>query len=390
MKRAFSSAATTVTTRRKQWVEKISARVFCPEESGIGGNPVTVFVPLENDDLYMSKSTQKKLAQSCAWESVMVSNSSSYSSHNSTLSFFMPTGQEVSFCAHAAMAGAIRVATDLDDETMLRCNLLNDNDDNTTTTSAATATTRMSTSAIVHEDDIVTLCMKNATYTQRPVLNPSALYRILRASCNLNLLDLQIPDSETPTFVHASALFNGGRPKTLVYVKDIQTLNEICKAPSPSDAQRFQRSLEYLNDGGADDDITTSGLYLYTKHHELDGAYVCRQFPIASGYPEDAATGIAAAALAGALFNSNKELPFIKFFQGEAMGRPSLILVEEKEKNEKAAAADEAKEQDEDHGPKPDEGFLAPPESRTGICSYKLMGKIEIDEVEEIAIEEDD
>ena len=55
-----------------------------------------------------------------------------------------------------------------------------------------------------------------------------------------------------------------------------------------------------------------------------------RQFPKSSGYPEDAATGIAAAALAfGLLENGSVEASdrLIRVRQGRAMGRPSEIAV---------------------------------------------------------------
>ncbi len=55
-----------------------------------------------------------------------------------------------------------------------------------------------------------------------------------------------------------------------------------------------------------------------------------RQFPKSSGYPEDAATGIAAAALAFGLLDNGlveaTERP-IRVRQGRAMGRPSEITV---------------------------------------------------------------
>ena len=56
-----------------------------------------------------------------------------------------------------------------------------------------------------------------------------------------------------------------------------------------------------------------------------------RQFPRNSGYPEDAATGIAAAALACALALAEELLRphgVLRVRQGEAMGRPSEIEVE--------------------------------------------------------------
>ena len=61
---------------------------------------MTVFA----SDGALSKSTQELLAKDCEWESVMVSKSSDDSS--TEMSFHMPSGEEVSFCAHAAMGGA--------------------------------------------------------------------------------------------------------------------------------------------------------------------------------------------------------------------------------------------------------------------------------------------
>ena len=64
-----------------------------------------------------------------------------------------------------------------------------------------------------------------------------------------------------------------------------------------------------------------------------DGAeqvFDARQFPKSSGYPEDAATGIAASALAfGLLCNGLVEASGrpIRVRQGRAMGRPSEIVV---------------------------------------------------------------
>ncbi|MEZ5715940.1 MAG: PhzF family phenazine biosynthesis protein [Paracoccaceae bacterium] len=61
----------------------------------------------------------------------------------------------------------------------------------------------------------------------------------------------------------------------------------------------------------------------------MPGLWHARQFPRASGYPEDAATGIAAAALAYGLLHSGRiaaDTP-LRIRQGEAMGSPSEIGV---------------------------------------------------------------
>jgi PhzF family phenazine biosynthesis protein len=78
------------------------------------------------------------------------------------------------------------------------------------------------------------------------------------------------------------------------------------------------------------DRLGSTGLYPFALA-DSDGPVVsARQFPRSSGYPEDAATGIAAAALAWglrqqALAGNAKTLVTVR--QGEAMGSPSMIRV---------------------------------------------------------------
>lgn len=78
------------------------------------------------------------------------------------------------------------------------------------------------------------------------------------------------------------------------------------------------------------DAVGSTGLYPYAVEDAERQMWSARQFPRASGYPEDAATGIAAAALATGLADDGQidlARP-ISVFQGRAMGRPSRIDVE--------------------------------------------------------------
>ena len=61
----------------------------------------------------------------------------------------------------------------------------------------------------------------------------------------------------------------------------------------------------------------------------MTNVYECRQFPRASGYPEDPATGIAAAALASSLQRGGILGDNGKFvmYQGTAMGKKSSLNV---------------------------------------------------------------
>jgi PhzF family phenazine biosynthesis protein len=84
------------------------------------------------------------------------------------------------------------------------------------------------------------------------------------------------------------------------------------------------------------DEIGSTGLYPYARSANDARVFHARQFPKSSGYPEDAATGIAAAALLFGLRESNQiddgDAPVL-VRQGEAMGRPSEIRVRARREN---------------------------------------------------------
>jgi PhzF family phenazine biosynthesis protein len=76
--------------------------------------------------------------------------------------------------------------------------------------------------------------------------------------------------------------------------------------------------------------IGSTGLYPYATAELGARLFDARQFPKSSGYPEDAATGIAAAALAFGLLENRligADNQPIHIRQGRAMGRPSEIAV---------------------------------------------------------------
>lgn len=106
------------------------------------------------------------------------------------------------------------------------------------------------------------------------------------------------------------------RTKTLIPLRDVQTLNGL----TPQLA-RIERLCEDLN---------STGLYPYAINNGEAQLFEARQFPKSSGYPEDAATGIAAAALTfGLLKNGLLTAPQsqVTIRQGFAMGKPSQIKV---------------------------------------------------------------
>ena len=106
------------------------------------------------------------------------------------------------------------------------------------------------------------------------------------------------------------------RVKTLVPMRDPDRLNAL--APDPAAVEAACRA------------IGSTGLYPYAVLDAGARAFEARQFPRCSGYPEDAATGIAAAALAFGLLRDGlveaDDRP-IRILQGRAMGRLSEIRV---------------------------------------------------------------
>jgi PhzF family phenazine biosynthesis protein len=76
--------------------------------------------------------------------------------------------------------------------------------------------------------------------------------------------------------------------------------------------------------------LGTTGAYIFAPHPDGDPRHVvARQFPVDAGYPEDPATGVAAAALAAYLAADHRPAQptwrRIAIDQGDTMGQPSLV-----------------------------------------------------------------
>lgn len=283
----------------KKAIEKISARVFCQAGSNGGGNPVTVFSSASQ----LPDDVQTCLAKSCEWESVMVSSASP---DVKDMSFFMPSGEQVSFCAHAALGGAFATSNQTESSLSILSRMLSDQ--------------QQTVRIIERESEMAgtsSLTM-SATYEGTPVGHPPTLARLLRSHLGLGSEHLVSRGRDYPSLLNASV----ARPKTLVHVNSIDALH---KAKQPKVASDTKQRNSFAAACGAVDDST--GIYLYATRPDEEGAWECRQFPRASGYSEDAATGIAAGALATSLFMSGIYYPVYKFYQGTAMQRPSLIEV---------------------------------------------------------------
>jgi Phenazine biosynthesis-like protein len=117
-----------------------------------------------------------------------------------------------------------------------------------------------------------------------------------------------------------------------------------------------------------------------------------RQFPRASGYPEDPATGIAAAALAVSLHHAERLAPTrFKFYQGTAMGKASLIVVENVQLD---IVADDGSDDTHRNSDVDDEDDDVPPPivnpKKQGTVSFILLGRVEVDDREMIEVDDEE
>jgi PhzF family phenazine biosynthesis protein len=106
------------------------------------------------------------------------------------------------------------------------------------------------------------------------------------------------------------------RIKTLVPLRDVERLNAL--SPAATDIEAVCGM------------IGSTRLYPYSVRDSGTQLFEAWQFPKSSGYPEDAATGVAAAALAFGLLESGLVAPddrAIRVLQGRSMGRLSEIHV---------------------------------------------------------------
>jgi trans-2,3-dihydro-3-hydroxyanthranilate isomerase len=147
---------------------------------------------------------------------------------------------------------------------------------------------------------------------ERPAISqPAGRCKLVdEPSAILEVLRLRKSDLEDLPVINAAT----SRVKTLVPVRSRAMLDSI--------APDFSGIAEVC------DAIGSTGLYPFALVDRATATLAARQFPRSSGYPEDAATGIAATALASAVRQIGV-IPSteVTVHQGEAMGRPSKITV---------------------------------------------------------------
>jgi hypothetical protein len=294
----------------------------------------------------------------------------------------MPTGLQVSYCAHAAIGGAFVASSRERSPSSTKCK----QQDFEKWTAKFMFTPNMIPDE-VHTIDVfpdeACLSMSNTFFQDEPVSDPTLLRRVLSNHIHVTnemlLADMNDIEFIPPTFRNVSVV----RPKTLVYIPKLDDLRNNIKIPTVSDGNHLGQTFE--DACGSIDDST--GLYLYSKLEDpvesynnekssssSSSSWEARQFPRASGYPEDPATGIAAAGLAACLAKhyyshhggSTNGVTNFNIYQGMSMDRPSLIQVVDMK----------LKEQDESR--------------KATIISFGLKGKVMIDATERLEISVDD
>ncbi len=316
-------------------LERIVARIFCPfpdpttavtmSDSAYtrGGNPVNIFKvqPTTADAPVTTLSPElcSQLASSCVWESVFVfppdisanaANDAANDDDHSTLpqlnmAFYLPTGQPVSFCAHAAMGAAYAYFQDVNSVApKVQLNVLNNDGNDGAASKGATlavaadhdvpspiyvATFQQEendtrTDSNHYRSGTIALEVQNIVWQQEPIEHPTTLHRILReyhkvngsTDCTLPMIEV-MPTQEQwqeqnldqyepqilkskynkviplPTFLNS---WVGDRKKTLVYINKDDTLHQrILPPPDRAAAVQYPAACDSLQH--------TTGLYLY-------------------------------------------------------------------------------------------------------------------------------
>lgn len=245
-----------------------------------GGNPAPIVLDAET----MSGEEMRAVAGSHGHESAFVLPPPAGSDCDIRLRFFVPN-HEMEMCGHATV-GAVWLLHHLG---RLRQDRI------------AVATLSGKVEARI-ADGRVEISQPQGRVEALAQADVAAVLSVLRIDADA-LADLPVVNAAT------------SRMKTLVPLKSAAVLNGL--AP------------DFARVEGLCERIGSTGLYPFAKSAEGPHAFDARQFPKASGYPEDAATGVAAAALAFGLLEAGRVRAddAIDVLQGRAMGRPSRIAV---------------------------------------------------------------
>ncbi len=252
-----------------------------------GGNPAPIVLSADG----MSEADMQKVASHYGHESGFVFYPDDPATHNLRLRFFVPR-HEMSMCGHATL-GAVWL--------LAKHGLVNSDHLSIETLSG---TVNAFVKTLPDGGRSIEISQPRGEVSEIP--HPELRQEILAAMGlkNDDALDLPLLNSCT------------SRVKTLIPLHSQAVLD----AAVPDSA-----AIEALCER-----IGSTGLYPFAIDPHQARKFDARQFPKSSGYPEDAATGIAAAALAFGLLHYGMVTAMpetILVHQGRAMGKPSDIHV---------------------------------------------------------------
>ncbi|VVE16237.1 putative isomerase YddE [Pandoraea eparura] len=248
-----------------------------------GGNPAPVV--FDADDL--SSDEMRAIASRYGHESAFVCKSRD-PRHTARLRFFVPA-HEMEMCGHATL-GAMWLLRQA----------------GRWTTPHATVETLSGLVDVRYDETSRRIDVGQP----RGIVEPIGDRALVDAVCRV--LGIDADDLASLGIVNART----SRTKTLIPVRSVQVLNAL--SPALDDVRTMCDALD------------STGLYPFALERARPLTLHARQFPRLSGYPEDAATGIAAAAtLYGAIHYGllSEGESSMRVYQGFAMGRPSCIRV---------------------------------------------------------------
>jgi len=255
-------------------------RVFPMPGSERGGNPAPVWLAADA----LSSPQMLERTRDSGHESVFVLRASDPAAHDWRMRYFVPR-HEMEMCGHATL-GALWLL----------------HRDGHWSGRPTTVETLSGTVHGRHVDGLVEISQPRATVQAVGEVLRDEIARCLRIT----------PTQILGTVLNAST----SRVKTLVRLQNVEALHAL-----RPDFAAVEALCERLG---------STGLYPYAVADGAEATVSARQFPKSSGYPEDAATGIAAAALAWGLREAGlvgEAATLVTVRQGEAMGSPSAIFV---------------------------------------------------------------
>lgn len=251
-----------------------------------GGNPLPVVV----DALHMTDTDMQAVATTHGHESGFVLPAVESSEYDFEFRFWVPE-HEMEMCGHATI-GAVWLLKQLD-------RLPRDH-------------VRILTKSGIVEAKV----SRNPKGTWIEISQSQGVVETVQSASDINELHMVLGISRHDMAPLPMQNSRTSRVKTLIPLKSVDKLNSL--------RPQFHLIKQLC------ERIGSTGLYPYAVVDQADQIFEARQFPKSSGYNEDAATGIAASALAyGVLENElvRNTDRIIKVRQGWSMGCPSEITV---------------------------------------------------------------